>query len=123
MSIYVKTNEVSNVFFPIHIEEEEIFSMIFKNNQTNKEYEISVLTINITERGFIAPIIVTGKEAEPIYTFNEEYETEINIPVGTYNVKCFDIDGNERIVMLHIKSDTTTTVYTAGENKDIIYNG
>lgn len=120
MTNYIKIDNETEIYFPFEIESDTA-DMVWKNDQTNKEYNVSLLVTPI-QRGFTSTVVVTGEEAELDYVYSENYYTEINIPVGDYTVTCNDSDGIERITMIHISKDSSTDTYTT-ENENIIYNG
>lgn len=120
MTNYIKIDNKTSIYFSFETDL-EIVPTIWKNNQSNREYNIDLLVTPV-QRGFTSDVIVTGEEAELDYVYSDNYYSEINIPYGDYTVTCNDSDGIERITMIHISKDSSTDTYTT-ENENIIYNG
>lgn len=122
MTLYININEEKSLFFPF-LTDFETVDLIFRNNQTNRYYEISLLKDYQTQRGFSANIEVTGKDEEPYYEIDETFNsTTLNIPSGDYTVIGEDNDGIARIIMLHIVNPKHSDTYKT-ENKNITYEG
>lgn len=122
MTLYLEINKEKELFFPFYTPEDTV-DLLFKNNLTNRIFEISLLKSYQTDRGFSAKVICTGKEHEPYFEIDDIfYTTTLNISAGDYNVTGEDVGGVARILMLHIidpqKQDTYKT-----DNSNIVYNG
>lgn len=117
MTIYLNTNETTELYFPFETYFDEV-DLTFVNDQTKNTYVVEVPKQLQQFRGWTALVKVTGIESEPTYT-TEDNITTINIPAGNYTLTVEDSDGVERIIMVHIltpnEEDVTYTETTTNK--------
>lgn len=122
MTQYLEINKEKELFFPFNTPEDTV-DLLFKNNLTNRIFEISLLKLHQTNRGFLAKVICTGKEHEPYFEIDDTFNTTtLNISSGDYNVTGEDAGGVARIISLHIIDPQKQETYKT-DNSNIVYNG